>query len=84
MTLNIQWTSHLSNDPKEKKALEESIIRNKDILDRLKSLLEEKEKSLYNKSISPSSYNTPSWDALRAHNDGRLFEINELKTLVTI
>lgn len=82
-SLPITWTSHITNNPKEKESLENTIRSSTTIVNRLKDIIEEKERSLYKASILPSSYREPSWEALRAHTDGRLFELNELKQLLT-
>lgn len=84
MTLNIQWTANIANSLEEKKAFEAYILGNTKLLDRLKTLIEEKERAIYLKSISSSSYKESDWAAVRAHNDGRLYELNEFKQLLTI
>lgn len=83
MTLNIHWTSHLLNSPLEKKSLEDTIYNSTLVLNRLKDILEEKERALLTKAHSSSSFQSPSWAFEQAYTNGKLQELTELKQLLT-
>jgi hypothetical protein len=79
----IIWTSHITNNTKEKESLENTIKSSTTIRERLKSIIEEKEKMLYKASILPSTYKGTDWAIERARYDGRLLELSELKNLIS-
>jgi hypothetical protein len=43
MTIPLQWTAKVLNDPKAKKALEDTLYNNTIVLDRLREILYERE-----------------------------------------
>ena len=51
----IQWTAKVANDPKAKKALEDTIYNSTIVLDRLREILYEKEQSLLDTLFSLST-----------------------------
>lgn len=85
MPLPIQWTANIVNNKEAKEAFEESVLRNSDIINRLKDIILQREESLIRKSISSSSYSSnPSWAYEQAHINGRLEEIQSIKQLLTL
>lgn len=79
MTIPIQWTANIANDPKAKEAFENTLVHDSTILHRLKEILYERECSLTNTLFSLS---TP-----KDHQDnliGRIAELREINKLLNI
>lgn len=55
MTIPLQWTAKVLNDPKAKKALEDTLLNNTIVLDRLREILYERESALQDTLFSLSS-----------------------------
>jgi hypothetical protein len=79
--MHTLWTAEEANNSEAKEALERTIKSSTTVLNRLRAIIEEKERAIYNKLISSSSYKDSDWSHLSAHTCGRLFELNELKQL---
>lgn len=54
-SIPITWTSNILNDPKAKKAFEDTLLNNTIVLDRLREILYEKEQSLTDTLFSLST-----------------------------
>ena len=79
----IEWTKHL-NDPENKSKFQKSILASKDVLDRLKQILEEKEQALDRSETDIATYNTPNWAERQAHKNGNRESIHFLKKLIDL
>lgn len=84
MTLPIVWTAHLTNSPKEKQDFERAVILSTEVLNRLRQILEDREKSIDKLDFSLSSYDHASWPYKQAHLNGRRAELVEIKQLLTL
>lgn len=78
-----KWTEHLNNKA-DKENFENQVRSAKDVLDRLKHMLEDREKSLNRTEIDMKTYDSPGWDFRQAHMNGRRAEIYDLKKLVDL
>ena len=79
----VEWTKHLQ-DKKEKEQFQRTISGSKPVLNRLKAILEEKEKALDRSEMSIEVYNTPNWSERQAHKNGNREMLYFLKKLVDI
>lgn len=82
MTLPIDWTRHLQNDPDAKNQLELTLRNSTVALSRLLEILEEKKLGLQKSMTSLAEYDNPSWALKRAHVDGRIADLDETMTLL--
>lgn len=82
--MNILWTSHLSNNPKEKKELEDAIKNSNITLDRLRDIYTDKKKALDLREYSSSTYKEAGWPFQQAHDNGKRCAYNELLQLLTM
>lgn len=79
----IEWTKHLKS-PKEKEDFERYVLGSKSLLNRLKDIVEEKEKALDRSELSIETYSIPSWDYRQAHKNGNRESLQWLKQLVDL
>lgn len=61
----LDWTKHLK-DPEEKARFENQVISSKQVLDRLKELIKEKETQLQSQEIDPNGFDNPNWGLRQA------------------
>lgn len=78
-----KWTQHLTN-PEDKKAFENELRGSKNVLNRLKTLMEEQETSLDYQELSLKAYDNPSWSHKQAHVNGIRQCIAFNKTLLNL
>ena len=78
-----KWTSHLTTE-KDKDNFRNQIRASKDVLERMKQLLNEEEDVLNKSEINQKSYETNSWSSLQAHKNGYRQCIHIIKTLVDL
>ena len=78
-----RWTSHLKdeNNIREFKRL---IYSSKEVLDRLKDIIEEDEASLTRSEMNPKTYENGSWSHLQAHKNGIRQYLCQIKTLIDL
>ena len=81
--MKIQWTSHLDNE-EEKERFRSHIQGSKDILDRLKDLIADREKAINTIETGVEIYRQPGWDALLAHYNGEKASLKYIKNLITL
>ena len=79
----IEWTSHLK-DPEEKSSFENEIHRSKDVLDRLKSILDKQLLNIDYNEIHIDTYSTPNWSERQAHKNGNREMLMYLRKLVDL
>lgn len=79
----IEWTKHLS-DPEAKSRFENQVHSAKDVLDRIKHLLSEKEQTLDRQENNIEVYNMPNWSHRQAHKNGQRSSLAWLKQLVDL
>lgn len=77
--LSNLWTRGLKD--KEKEDFESLLRNNTQLFSRLKQIIEEREMEIYNKEGSENSYDSPSWENLQAHRNGRKEELRIMKKL---
>ena len=82
MSFPVTWTAHLQNNPKDKKDFEDQLAHSNNVLARLKTIIEDKEKSIDRAEFSVSSYESPGWSHKQAYLNGRRAELAELKQLL--
>jgi hypothetical protein len=78
-----QWTHHLK-DPEEKKRFRSYIYNSRTILDRQLDILKGWEAELDNQETDVSAYETPSWAARQADNNGYRRCLKKMKHLLTL
>lgn len=79
----VEWTKNLQ-DPEAKQKFTNSILGASQVLNRLKSIIEEKEQLLDRSEMSIETYNTPNWDQRQAHKNGNRESLAWLKKLVDL
>lgn len=77
------WTSHLK-DPKDKQEFEKTVQGSRRVLNRLKDILEEREKELNNSELDPNTYEEASWAYRQADINGSKRTLNSLRKLVDL
>lgn len=65
----LDWTRHLKDD-KEKTRFQNQVIAAKPVLERLMSLIDEKEAALNRSEFDPKSFDSPSWAYHQAFKNG--------------
>lgn len=78
----IDWTRNLKTD--EEKSSFVALLKNSTILDRIRELVAERERTIERIDTSTDSYDTPSWAHKQAHLNGRREELTYLKRLLDI
>jgi hypothetical protein len=78
-----RWTQHLKTE-EEKTAFRKRIYSAKDVLDRLKAMIDADLDSLDKSEEDANSYSFPSWSHLQAHKNGNRQVYRTLKTLVDL
>ena len=78
-----KWTSHIQ-DQDQKSAFERQVWASKDVLDRLLSVLDEREQEIRQIEMNVSTYDKPNWDYRQAHYNGELANIRAIKTLINL
>jgi hypothetical protein len=77
--LSLEWTKHLSKEDKEDF---EAYIRNStQIVERLRNILDSYELQTMDSQADEKSYDSPSWEYLQAHRNGKLEMIRRIKKL---
>ncbi len=79
----VEWAKHLRS-AKEKEDFEHYVLGSKALLNRLKDIVEEKEKALDRSELSIETYSIPSWDYRQAHKNGNRESLQWLKQLVDL
>lgn len=78
-----EWTKHVS-DPDEKAKFEQSILSAKEVLDRVKTILNEKLNTLDRSETDIGIYDTPNWAERQAHKNGQRSSLMFLLQLVNL
>jgi hypothetical protein len=81
--MKIQWTAHLQTD-EEKEQFRRQIIAAKPVLERLESLLNERQKAIDTIETGVEKYFQPGWSAVQAHYNGERASIKYIKNLLTL
>lgn len=78
-----RWTQNLKTDD-EKEKFKQKVYQAKEVLDRLKEMIEEDELSMDRSEIHPKVYEVPNWDYLQAHKNGTRQYMYQMKTLINL
>jgi len=81
--MKTAWTQHLKTQ-EEKDRFHNSVIGSRLVLERLATILTEKEKGAERVIQSLSSYDSPSWSFKAADNNGYSRAIAEIKSLINL
>lgn len=81
--MKIQWTSHLKTD-EEKDRFQKSILAAKPVLQRLETLLNERQKAIDTIETGVEKYFQPGWSAVQAHYNGERASIKYIKNLINL
>lgn len=79
----VEWTKHL-HSAKEKQDFETYVLGSKALLNRLKDIMEEKERALDRSETSIETYSIPNWEYRQAHKNGNRESLQWLKQLVDL
>jgi hypothetical protein len=79
----VEWTNHL-NDPQDKENFQSQVFGAKTVLNRIKEIIENKEKALDRSELSMDTYSLPNWEHRQAHKNGNRESLKFLKTLVDL
>lgn len=77
------WTSHLDTD-EEKDRFRRQVTSAKAVLDRVKSIIEERERVISLIETGVEIYSKPGWDALLAHYNGEKYVLSWIKKLIDL
>ena len=78
-----RWTEHLKTE-EEKDLFRKKVFSAKEILDRLKTMLEDDLMMLDRTEENQSIYQVPNWDYLQAHKNGNRQVLNLIRKLVDL
>jgi hypothetical protein len=78
-----EWTRHIK-DPTDKVEFEKDVYGSKRILDHLKGILKEKEKTLDRSELDPVSYDNPNWACKQAYKNGCRSSLHYMLTLIDL
>ena len=78
-----QWYSHLK-DEEEIRRFKQSVSNSKVALDRLKDLIEDREKAINSIETGVEIYTKAGWDALLAHYNGEKASLKYVKRLIDL
>jgi hypothetical protein len=81
--MKTEWTKHL-HEEEEKIKFQKRVQSAKEVLDRLKDLVNEYERGLDRSEMSAKSYDTPNWEFKQAHKNGYREALNNIKTLIDL
>ena len=76
------WTKHLKEEEKER--FKNSILGSKEVLDRLKELLEELKTEADNIELDPKTYGLPNWDYRQADLNGYKRALKTINKIITL
>lgn len=79
----LDWTKHLS-DPEDAARFQNTVLGAKPVLNRLKDLLTEYERSLDRSEMDVTTYESPNWDYKQAHKNGYRACLNRIKELINL
>ena len=77
------WFKNLKTDEEQSRFMN-SLLGAKPVLERLKELLEEKEKEIELSERSLASYDNPNWAYKQAHKNGSLSSLSTIKNLINL
>ena len=78
----VQWTSNI-RDPKDKEEFLSLLSYNNRVLTRLKEILRDKEKELFNSQGTMSDFDDPAWSHKQAFRNGKLGTYREVLELLS-
>jgi len=78
--LSLDWVKHLPDD-ESKKDFEQLVRNTTQVLSRLRSIIEEKEKLLSQSELSMSDFDTPNWAYKQSFRNGKLASLKDIKNL---
>lgn len=78
-----RWTSHLK-DEEDKQLFRNSVLGARDVLERLRQMVEEDEEALNYSEANPKSYSEPNWDYRQAHKNGMRQQIYQIKAMINL
>lgn len=78
----LTFSSHLQGDQKDE--FVKRLRNNRDLFERLSSLLEERKNQARKKQISNSSYEVPAWSERQADLNGYQRAMDEIQELIKI
>lgn len=81
--MHLGWFKHLK-DPSEQERFQNSIYGAKEVLNRIKTIIEEEERDLYQTERDSRSFDTPNWAYKQAYKNGFLSALNIIKKLVDL
>lgn len=76
------WTNHL--DEREARQFKAYLYSSRGILERQQAILKEMENNLDSKELSPEVYDSPSWAAKQADNNGYRRCLRQIHKLLTL
>lgn len=79
----LDWTKHLK-DEEEVKNFKDGLMRSRYILDRLKDILADREKSLSRNEQDENTFDVPNWEHRQAFRNGRRSELNAIRELIDL
>lgn len=78
-----KWTEHLKTE-KEKTEFRQYVQGSRTLLDRLKTILDDQDKTLEVSELTLESYNQPNWAVRQAHKNGYRSCLRTLRKLVDL
>lgn len=79
-----RWTQHLKNHAEKEEAFKKEIYSAKPVLERLRAIVEEDERTLDRSEMNPEAYTKPNWDYHQAHKNGIRQYLTQIKTLIDL
>lgn len=81
--MNKMWTAHLQTE-EEKQRFANQIYGAREVLARLRDIIDQKEIDLAGSERSKEQYENPNWPFLQAHRNGYASMLTAVKNLLTL
>lgn len=79
----LEWTNHLTTE-EDKQRFEREVYSARPVLERLKCILEKKERALDRSEQTMTAYSDPNWGERQAHKNGIRQDLTETKAIIDL
>jgi len=79
-----RWTSHLKGNNEKEEAFKNQIYSAKQVLERLRAIVDEDEKALDRSEITGDAYANANWSHHQAHKNGVRQYIAQIKAILNL
>lgn len=81
MALALEWTRHLKT-AKERDSFSALVVNSRQLLERLKDIVDDKIDGIERAEISSETYSNPAYASWQAHQNGRRASLKDIRRLL--